>query len=163
MDTPASPRNDNGRFATGNPGGPGRSKGRGYELQQAAQEAVTPEYMAAIMRKAVKLALEGNLGAMRFVAERVCGRAPEASPEAIPLGFALPKLDTAANCATALDRLTNAITQGTIDRDTAKMLLEVIQARLKAIEATDHEARLAELEKMAATVELPGARNIRRL
>lgn len=29
MENPASPRDGNGRFAAGNPGGPGRSKGRG--------------------------------------------------------------------------------------------------------------------------------------
>lgn len=43
------------------------------------------------------------------------------------------------------------------------MLVDVITARIKAIEATDLEARLAELEKAAGTVDLPGSRNMRRL
>ena len=107
--------------------------------------------------------LKGNLAAMRFVAERTCGRAPEASPEAVPLDFTLPKLQSVANCTAAIDRLADAITQGTVDRDTAKMLLEVITARMKAIEMNDLEARLTELEKAAASVDLPGSRNMRRL
>ena len=158
MDIPASQRDGDGRFAPGNPGGPGRSKGRGYELQRAAQEAITPEQMGVMMRKALRMALEGNLAAMRFVAERTCGRAPEASPEAVPLDFTLPKLQTPANCTAAIDRLADAITQGTVDRDTAKMVLDVIQARLKAIEVNDLEQRLVELEKASTTVDLPGSR-----
>jgi len=56
-------RDEKGRFAQGNSGGPGRPKGRGYELQRAAQEAVTAEHLTAMMRKAMRLALEGNLSA----------------------------------------------------------------------------------------------------
>jgi hypothetical protein len=114
MDTPASSRDGNGRFATGNPGGPGRSKGRGYELQRAAQEAITPNEMTVMMRKAMLLALQGNLGAMRFVAERVCGRAPEASIRE-PFEVELPPLRTIANCTTAIDRLVEATLRGERD------------------------------------------------
>ena len=161
MDTPAS-RADNGRFAPGNPGGPGRSKGRGYELQQAAQEAITPHEMAVMMRKALKLGLEGNIAAMRFLAERTCGRPPEASIRE-PFDVELPPLRTIANCTVAIDRLVEATLRGDVDRDAGKFLLELVQTRLKAIEANEHEARLIELEKMAATVDPPGARSMRRL
>ena len=109
------------------------------------------------------MALEGNLAAMRFVVERTCGRAAEAPAEAVPLDVSLPKLQTAANCTAAIDRLVEAMCQGTIDRDSAKVLIDVISLRLKAIEANDLEARLAELEKAAATVDLPGSHNMRRL
>ena len=85
MTKPSADRDEKGRFARGNAGGPGRAKGRGYELQRAAQDAVTPEHVAAMMRKAMRLALEGSLTAMRFVMERTVGRAPEAQVIAEPV------------------------------------------------------------------------------
>ena len=109
------------------------------------------------------MALEGNLAAMRFVVERTCGRAAEAPAEALPLDIALPKLQTAANCATAIDRLLEASCQGAISLDTARVLVDVITARMKAIELNDLETQLHELEKVAETVDLPGSRNMRRL
>ncbi len=162
MDNPASPRDGNGRFAEGNPGGPGRAKGRGYELQRAAQDAVTPEHITAMIRKALRMALEGNLGAMRFVAERTLGRAPEAAAAVEPVAFSLPSLRSAADCAVALDRLMAAVSAGTIDLPTAKVMHDLVQTRLRAIEVNEHEARLVELEKAASTVDLPGSRSMRR-
>jgi hypothetical protein len=162
MDTTASPRDGNGRFTPGNPGGPGRSKGRGYELQQAAQEAITTHEMAVMMRKALKMGLEGNVAAMRFVAERTCGRPPEASIRE-PFDLELPPLRTVANCTAAIDRLVEATLRGDIDRDAGKFLLDLVQTRMKAIEMNEMEARLTELEKAAGTVDLSGSRNMRRM
>jgi hypothetical protein len=154
MDTAAStPRDPQGRFTQGNPGGPGRPPGRGTVLRRAAEEAITPEHVAAIIRKATRMALEGNPAAMRLVLERVCGRAPDAPADGTPIYLPLPQLRTAANCALAIDRLAEAICDGRVDRDGAKVMLDVIQARLKAIEVNDLEERLAELEKQAANVD----------
>lgn len=152
---PTSPRQPDGRFAIGNPGGPGRPKGRrSTELQRAAQEAITADHMGLIMRKALRMALEGNLTAMKFVADRACGKVPELPVEAEPLDIALPNLRTVASCTAAIDKVASAVTTGAVDQGTAKLLLDVIQTRLKAIEVTDLEARLVELEKAAASVEL---------
>jgi hypothetical protein len=74
----------------------------------------------------------------------------------------LPPLDTAANCNLALGRLAEAVCAGTVDRDAAKLLIDVIQARLKAIEVGDLEKRLDELEAIADTVEHKGPRRLRR-
>jgi len=158
MNSPESSRDGNGRFGPGNPGGPGRAKGRGYDLLRAAQDAVTPEAMAAMMRRALRMALEGNLGAMRFVAERTLGRAPEAPVEGAPLGLALPSMRTAADCNLAIDRLGTAVVQGTCDLTAAKVLIDIIQARLKALEVLDLEVRLAEIEKTAAMLDQSGGR-----
>jgi hypothetical protein len=160
MDNPETPRDGNGRFSAGNAGGPGRSKGRGYELQRAAQAAVLPEHMTAMVRKALRLALEGNLAAMRFVAERTLGRAPEASIQIEPPELAMPSLRTAANCATAIDRLMEAVAAGTIELSTAKVMHDLVQTRLKAIEVNDLETRLTELEKAAANVDLGNGRKL---
>lgn len=164
MDEPASApppagREANGRFGPGNAGGPGRPKGRTDELQRAAQAAVTPEHVSAIMRRAVRSALEGNLSAAKLVLDRACGKAREGAGEPVPLDLDLPNLRTAANCAAAIDRIAAAVTAGTVEATSAKLLLEVVQARLKAIEVQDLESRLAELERQASVVDFGGRRN----
>jgi len=42
-------RDHGGRFAKGNPGGPGGPRKRSFELRRAAEEAVTPEHVQALV------------------------------------------------------------------------------------------------------------------
>jgi len=142
-------RDASGRFTHGNPGGPGGAHRRPSELRRAAEEAITPEHVQAMLRKAARMALEGNLTAMRLVLERTTGRAPEAPVDVEPLGIALPKLQTAADCNVALERLIEGIVDGKVDRETAKLLIDAVQARLRVLEVTDLEVRLAEVERVA--------------
>ncbi len=148
-------RDTQGRFAAGNAGGPGGARRRSSELRRAAEEAITTEHVAAIMRRATRMALEGNLAAMRFVLERTTGRAAEAPIEAEPLGIALPALHTATDCNAAIERIVESIVAGKVERDAAKLLLDAIQTRLKAIELNELETRLAQLEETARVVDTP--------
>lgn len=148
--TEGSGRDDRGRFAAGNPGGPGGPRRRASELRRAAEEAITSEHVQAMIRKATRMGLEGNLAAMRLVLERTCGRPAEAPPDAEPVDLELPPLQTAADCNGAIDRLLDSICKGSVDRGTARLLIDAIQVRLRAIETTDIEARLAQLEEAAA-------------
>ena len=118
-------RDTQGRFAAGNAGGPGGSRRRSSELRRAAEEAITPEHIQAMIRKAARMGLEGNLSAMRLVFDRTSGRAAEAPVETEPLGIDLPRLRTAADCNAAIDKLVDAICKGTVDRD-ALLLLFVL-------------------------------------
>ena len=140
-------RDDRGRFAPGNSGGPGGSRRRACELRQAAEEAITPEHVAAMVRKATRMGLEGNLGAMRLVFERTCGRSAQAPVAAEPIGISIPSLRTAEDCNTAIGRLIDGICNGDVDRDVAKLLIDAIETRLKAIEVNELEERLAQLEQ----------------
>lgn len=142
-------RDEKGRFAPGNPGGPGGSRKRAKEFQRAAEEAVTPEHIQALVRKAMRQALEGDLHAMRFVTERVMGRPVTTPTDPEPSPITLPALRSADDCNRAIDMLLNSITSGAIEHDTAKILLDTINARLKAIELSELEQRLSELENNA--------------
>ena len=99
------------------------------------------------------MALEGNLPAARLVYERTCGRTAEAPAEAEPVDIAMPRMRTAADCNLAIDRLIDAILKGAINRETAETLIAAVQARLRAIEVTELEQRLEELERTAAPSE----------
>ena len=145
-------RDEHGRFAAGNPGGPGGPRRRASELRRAAEEAITPEHVAAMVRKATRMGLEGDLAAMRLVLERTCGRSAQAPAEAEPLGVGFPSLRTAEDCETAMDRLIDGICKGTIDREAAKLLMEAIQTRLKVIDVNELEERLKQLERICEVV-----------
>ncbi len=140
-------RDNQGRFTVGNPGGPGGPRRRTSELRRAAEEAITPEHVAAMVRKATRMGLEGDLAAMRLVFDRTCGRATEAPVDAEPLGVALPRLRTADDCNTAIERLIDGICKGTVDRESAKLLIDAIQTRVKSIEVNELEERLTQLEE----------------
>lgn len=145
-------RDERGRFTVGNPGGPGGSRRRAFALRRAVEEAISADHVGAMIRKATRMGLEGNLSAMRFVLDRVCGRPAEAAKEPEAVAVAIPQLRTAADCHLAVERLINAIVQGAVDRDVAKLLIEAIQARLKAIEVQEFEERLAALERASEDV-----------
>jgi hypothetical protein len=148
-----SGRDGQGRFAAGNAGGPGGPRRRASEFRRAMEEAITPEYVGFMIKKATKMALEGNLPAMRLVFERLCGRAAEAPVEAEPLGIRLPQLRTAADCNIALDRVGDAVCAGRLGHESAELLIGMIQARLKAMEVGELETRLVELEKTLESVD----------
>lgn len=146
-------RDEQGRFTAGNSGGPGGPRRRAFVLRRAAEEAISTEHVEAMIRKATRMGLEGNLSAMRLVLDRVCGRAAEAPREAEAIPVTMPPLRTAVDCNLAVDRLIEGIVQGTVDREAAKLLIDAIQARVKALEVNELEERLVELEKAAGNVE----------
>ena len=145
-------RDAQGRFAKGNQGGPGGARRRVFDLRRAADEAVAPEHLAAIMRRATRMALEGNLSAMRFVVDRTCGRVTERPEEPVPLPIALPRLRTANDCTVASQNIIEGVANGTISREEAAFLMNAIQAHLKSIEVNELEQRLTQLEQAAESV-----------
>ena len=139
-----SDRDQRGRFSPGNPGGPGGVRRRSSELRRAAEEAITTEHVQAMIRKFTRMALEGNLAAGRLVFETA-----EAPVEPEPVTIPMPRLRTAADCNVAVERLMDGICAGKVDHDSAKLLLDVVQTRLKAIEMNDLEAKMQEMERTA--------------
>jgi len=84
------------------------------KLRHSVQEVIGTEYIAAMMRKAMRMALEGNLAAMRFVMDRVVGRAGEEVREPEMLAIDLPPMRAAADCNLALERIIAAIGSGAL-------------------------------------------------
>jgi hypothetical protein len=77
-------RDASGRFAPGNPGGPGaiaheRTK-RARALRQALHDAVTAEDLAAVARALVDRAKAGDVAAARELLDRIIGRPLPAEP-----------------------------------------------------------------------------------
>ncbi len=140
-------RDERGRFRDGNPGGPGGPRRHTSELRRAAEEAITPEHVAAMVRKATRMGLEGDLGAMRLVFERTCGRSAQAPAATEPIGLSIPCLRTAEDCNVAIQRLIDGICKGDVDREAAKLLIDAIQTRVRSIEVNELDERLTQLEE----------------
>lgn len=117
--------------------------------------AVSPDHVQAIMRKATILALNGNLPAMRFVMDRACGTPAMEAAEGEPLDLVLPMMRTADDCDRALEVVLRGVTDGTLGRDYAKLLTDMIATRLKAIETRELEVRIQQLEQVTREVK-PG-------
>ena len=72
-------RKANGRFAKGNPGGPGNPYARRVaQLRAVIADAVTDEDLLAIVGALVERAKKGDVAAARELFNRLVGRPPEA-------------------------------------------------------------------------------------
>jgi hypothetical protein len=97
----------------------------------------------ALANKAVQMALEGNIVALRLALGRII--APRRHR---PSGFALPTLATAADAAPAMAAVAAAAADGTISAEEASAFSQVVDAFLRALEAGEIEARLQRLESV---------------
>jgi len=72
-------RDEGGRFAVGNPGGPGNPHAvQVGRLRSALLDAVTPEDMRAVALALVEKAKGGDIAAARVLFDRVLGKPVEA-------------------------------------------------------------------------------------
>ena len=129
-------------FSKGQSGNPtGKPKGTRHHATMAA-EAMLEGEAAAITRKAISMALEGDSTAMRLVTERVVPLR-----RGKPVRFDFPPIEHASDVSKALGDILRATSQGELTPDEAAMLAGILEAKRKAIETVDVEARLAALEK----------------
>lgn len=131
------PKNDT-RFK---PGNPGRRKGSRHKATMAA-EALLDGEAEKLSRKAVEMALEGDPVALRLCLDRVLPARRER-----PVNVSLPKLTSPGATVAALEKLVQAVAQGTVLPTEATALSALIDGYRKAVETADLEARLAKLEE----------------
>jgi hypothetical protein len=129
------------RFAAGNPG---RPKGARHRATLAA-EALLDGEAEALTRKAVDAALGGDVAALRLCLERLLPPRRDR-----PIHFNLPVLKTAADAATAMAVIAEAVADGQVTPTEAMELATFVERFTKALEVGDLERRLRVLEAMAA-------------
>jgi hypothetical protein len=95
----------------------------------------------ALTRRAVELALGGDPTAMRLCLERVLPPCRERTVK-----FALPPIESAADIAAAMKAVTSALASGAITPGEAERIAAVVDTFVRAIDASDFERRLQELE-----------------
>ena len=143
---PIPPRQPRGRpFERGRSGNPvGRRNGSRNKKTLAAMALLEGE-AEALTRKAVENAMRGDPTAMRLCLERVLPPCRERSVK-----FALPPIESAADIAAAMKAVTSALAGGDITPGEAGTIASVVNTFVRAIETSDFERRLQEVEERSA-------------
>jgi hypothetical protein len=128
-------------FEKGNRASPGRPQGSRNSATIMA-EKLMQDGIDTIVKTVLEAAAQGDMTAARLVLERVVpvrrGR---------PVNLTLPPVKTAADVVEALGATVQAMADGEITPDEAVTIAGVLEAKRKAIETADLEARLVRLEQ----------------
>jgi hypothetical protein len=154
MASQTSPTNGRGRsFTKGKSGNPtGRPRGARNRTTVAAEAFLEGED-EALTRKAVELALSGDLTALRICLDRLLPPRRERL-----LSFELPPLNSAEDSMKAMAAITAAVAGGEVTLSEAAELAKLVEGFIHAVEAHDFEQRLGMLEAERSRLLLEGAR-----
>ena len=135
-------REQGGRFVAGQSGNPaGRRKGTRNKATLALEKLLDGE-AEALTRKAVELALAGDMTALRICLDRILPARKDR-----PVTFDLPAIDSAADAKAASAALLAAVAAGSLTPSEAAEVGKLIDAYLKAIVVTEILERLEKLEQ----------------
>jgi hypothetical protein len=141
------PRRGNPNWTKGVSGNPrGLSTGSRHRITILAEQMISGDG-EAVIQKCLDMAKKGNETALRLVVERILP-----AKKYVPIKFNLPeKLDTAGDISSALTAVITQTAQGDIAPDEALHAATLLEAKRKAIETSELEARLGALEKTLQT------------
>jgi len=141
--TAKTPKRPRGRpFPKGQSGNPaGRPRGSTNRATRAAELLLDGE-AAALSRKAVEMALAGDAAALRLCLDRTVAPRRERSVE-----LPLPAINSAADILGAIKAVAGAVGRGAITPGEGFALSQMIESFLRAIDASDFDNRLRQLEE----------------
>lgn len=129
------------RFEPGNKHGRGRPQGSRNRATIALQALLDGEG-AALTRKAISMALNGDTVALRLCMERLL---PPTKDRAISVS--LPAVRSTADVMSALGELLKAVSAGEITPSEAQSVAALLEAHRRAAETLGPEERISALEK----------------
>jgi hypothetical protein len=129
------------QFQLGNPGGPGRPQGS-RNAATLALDRIADEAGKAILEKMVEAAMSGEMRAAELVLQRIWP-----ARKSRPIALTLPAIQSASDVVAAVGAVADAVGAGDITPDEGQAVASILEAKRKAIETVDLEARLSALEK----------------
>lgn len=126
------------------PGNPGRPRGSRNKVTLAIQALLDGEG-EALTRKAIELALEGDVTALRLCLERLHPPRKDA-----PVLLELPAMEGAESAARVMGAILESVAKGHLTPLEASSLSGLVEGYRKALETTELEARLRVLEERSA-------------
>jgi Family of unknown function (DUF5681) len=128
-------------FEKGESGNPaGRPRGARNRATLLMQHLLADE-AEAIGRKAIEMAIAGDLAAIRLCMDRL---APVHRDE--PVAFGLPPIEKPADIVAATASIVAAVSAGELTPSQAAAVSKVIDVHVRAIESKDFDERLTKLE-----------------
>jgi len=135
--------NPEGRFKPGESGNPaGRTPGSRNKATESAEILLEGE-AEALTRKAVDLALKGDPMALRLCVDRLI---PPRRGRRVQLAN-VPSVGSVAELSPTMAAITTAATSGEITPSEAAELARVVEIYARAVEVTDFDRRLRQLEQ----------------
>jgi len=122
----------------GNPSG--RPQGSRNKTTLAV-EALLGGEAEGLTRKAIEIALAGDIGALKLCLERI---APVRKDREV--AFSLGNLETATDVSAALSDILRAVSEGQITHLEGEIISRVLDAKHEAIATVDYEQRIMALE-----------------
>ncbi len=130
-----------GQFQLGQSGNPqGRPQGSKHRVTVAAAN-ILEEHASAISERAVAMALDGDRSMIKLILERVVP-----VKKSVPIRLQMPKIETIADAPKLTGFLLNAVATGKISPADSSILSNTAANHLKALQVSELEARLSELE-----------------
>ena len=127
-------------FQPGNRHGKGRPPGSRNKLTILFQDTLD-EYGPHILRKTLKMAMEGDRTALKLAVERLL---PPVQGSRITLR--LPPVRSTADLSAASAKVIQAVTRGEITLEEGRALTEMLDAHRRVLEADEMASRIATLE-----------------
>jgi hypothetical protein len=129
-------------FKPGQSGNPdGRPKGARNRATIAAEQLLDGE-AAALTRKAINLAKQGDTTALRLCIERILPPRKDR-----PVSFGMPLIETVADSVKAAAAIATAVADGELSPMEGAELMKVVDGYTRAVETADLAARLTRLEQ----------------
>ena len=151
LDPANAGREQDGRFSPGCSGNPaGKKVGTRHKATQAALALLSGE-VDELTRKAVELALAGDVTALRLCLERLVPPCREA-----PVTLDLPRLETRTDTGHVLAFLLAEAGRGELTPGEAEKLGRLVGEYHKAVQLTEMEERFRRVEEALGLVPGPG-------
>lgn len=140
-------RDARGRFAKGNPGGPGNPHGRRCaELRAAVLDAVGPDDLGEVVAEVLSSAKQGDLAAAKLLLERTLGKVPAVPADSGESQIELPCLATTADTVEAANAILAAMGEGRVTPEAAVKMTAVVELARRTIDTHELASRVAALE-----------------
>jgi len=138
-------RNHAGRWRPGVSGNKaGKPKGARHKATIAAEELLEGE-AEALSRKAVEIALKGDVAALRLCLDRILPVIKDR-----PVIFEIPKMNESRDAVNASAAIVEAVAAGELTPVEAAELSKVIDGYARSLQTVEFEQRLSTLEKAIA-------------
>ena len=124
---------------SGNPAG--RPAGSRNKASIAVENLFLDE-QERLSRKCIKLAMKGNIQALKLCIERICPVRRDA-----PINVDLPRISKVDDAVKLTTTLLDKVTSGELTPTQGELLSRLVEKHVKVMQLTDLEARLQQLEE----------------